>query len=494
MMRMICIAGAFILGQAFAQTIPYDDTYKFGTLMPFANRWGGPVALDLARTAGGGGGHVWLRETAEGILIFSHLSGEEPAYAGIPLQMHTHDHVSLWLTAAQKIGMPEIGWGNQFGLTNCKELLKQEPERSAEDCQAWENQQVRYREQLRRLFVRHWELTPTASVESYASRAYLEVLDYLTDSERAAFSELEPHGRPLMAAAKSTGFSYFEIFVPWSVFPPVNSLDFSRIYVAVEFCNAAGACSSTAPARKEDDPATWNQLDLERPKVASLTACGYPLEVSDLFQNRYPAWYFPDDAGHLSDVLALETEAKGYRYAPTGVSPIPTWKHHFSKRISNTEVVCGPDPRYVAGKKTYTVQGSLDESHLEIRSLPNGAHLLKSGPTVGILSPFGAGQCGSCTTVALTISYLSPETGITVAFDEQVVMDRISDVDIRTSPDWKTVTVYSAETDVSPGKNAKDQWSSKRYCLSGSRYEQCGGGPASAPPEPRQVLLSGQDR
>jgi hypothetical protein len=106
-----------------------------------------------------------------------------------------------------------------------------------------------------------------------------------------------------------------------------------------------------------------------------------------------------------------------------------------------------------------------------------------NGPTVG---PYGVnGRCGACPNVAFTIYHLSPTHGVTVALKTSFRLDVSgpTDGDIRTSPDWRTVTIYNL---MNPATNPSG-WSSKRYCLTGIAYEDCGPGPSTAPPNPRVV-------
>ena len=100
--------------------------------------------------------------------------------------------------------------------------------------------------------------------------------------------------------------------------------------------------------------------------------------------------------------------------------------------------------RYVAGGKTHSVHGIVDPSHLEIRRLPNGSHLLKSGPTMGTYRALGNGECGGCETAAVAIYHLSPASGITVALRAGLNTDRPSnnDGDIVVAPDWQSGTAF----------------------------------------------------
>ncbi len=297
--------------------------------------------------------------------------------------------MDVWLASAKDVEMSEIGWGNQSGFTNCKEYEERLVEQSrsgigrsigAEECPSWSARQVQYREQLRHLFVRHWELAPDVSVETFASDAYRGVLAYSNHRERQFFTKLEPHGGPSIPDLGSNkNVSDFVIFVRWSDFPPAHSLSLSRIYVAVEVFNGDGSYSSTAPARKGGDPATFNQLELERPHVSRLSPCEYPLEHADAHGEDHQAWCFLEAKDLPSDTFILANEAAGYRYDPEGLSPIPIWRHYFSKTLGKDEVVCGPDLRYVAGKKTFESEDFIDMAHISVRHLPDGAHLLKMG-------------------------------------------------------------------------------------------------------------------
>ena len=412
--------------QAAAQTIPYQSNYQFGG-MPDPNTLEGPFSLELKPSVGAPSGKVWLRETDDGIVIFTRINSRQLHYARFPKELHSREHVGIWLAAAPAVSMPAVGWANQFGPVTCAEHKPTGNFVKPEDCRLWAARQLQYREQLRRLFMRHWELSPNTSVETYASPAYQDLLGYASDLERQRFVKLEPHGAPLMVTADFTDFSCFLVFVRWSDFPPLDSLNLSRIYITVEFCGISGACSSTAPASSEGDPATFNKLDLVRPKISAITPCEYPLQETDLFANVYPAWYFLNSAGRPIEALSLQNDPVGYRYDPKGLSPIPVWTNYFFKAISKSEFVCGPKLRYKAVTKIFTPAepkklSNLDQKHISIRNIPGG-HLLQSGPTTRMLSTLGTGQCASCPVAILSIYGLSPQTGITVAFNEALVVN-----------------------------------------------------------------------
>ncbi len=105
------------------------------------------------------------------------VEGERPDWARFPLEMDARAHVCLWLAVADRVEMPEIGWGNQVGYTNCKDF-DATSHRGGEDCEVWRRRQEAYRELLKQLFVRRWRLAPGASEETLATKAYQAVLGY----------------------------------------------------------------------------------------------------------------------------------------------------------------------------------------------------------------------------------------------------------------------------------------------------------------------------
>ena len=172
--------------------------------------------------------------------------------------MATRDHVSLWLAASRDVEMPELGWGNQHGVTNCKQLEEPQPSRE-ESCQTWEARQMRYRQQLHRLFVRHWELAPVVTHENFASEAYRGLVPFMTNWDCQFFAKLEPGGGPLMDSSLGPDdVSHFEILVQRHGVKAVIHRPFHK-------------------------------LTLARPKVSAVSICGHKLEGKDLFNNRYPA-------------------------------------------------------------------------------------------------------------------------------------------------------------------------------------------------------------
>ena len=175
MLRVFLIL-VVVMWTAAAQTIAYQPGYRFGTYVVGPPE---PWGLDLvpAKT-GGREGKVYFRQTDDGILINGHVTGTPPNYARFPAEMGTREYVGISIALSDRVNMPEFGWGNHWGLTNCKAVEAVPlPDRRAgwEDCRPWEARQAKYRDQLRRLFVRHWQISPQVSIETYASDAFQNV-------------------------------------------------------------------------------------------------------------------------------------------------------------------------------------------------------------------------------------------------------------------------------------------------------------------------------
>jgi hypothetical protein len=472
---------------ASAETIPYTQSrFQRGTFALSPEPAG---ALDLHPVHGGPGGKVWFQETDAGILIMGKDNIDRPEWARFPLEFRARDHVEVWLAGSKDVEMPEIGWGNQFEHANCKTYDVTKKRAGTEDCAVWEARQGAYRDQLRRLFVRQWQFAPGVSNEVFATEAYAKVLAYAADRERRLFSKLEPTGHPFMQSSNGVGYYSFQIFVQWSDFPPVSSLDLSRVYVAVEVFKGDALSSSTSPARRGGDPATFTQCDLARSFASHVTPCDYPLERANRNRDETAAWYLPSSDGLPSYVFNLVNERIGYRYDPAGLSPIPQWTHYFSRKLGDGSFACGPDLRYVTPNRSYDSNFSIVERPLSFHKLADGSYLLKSGAVLEPWSPYGSGQCGMCLTARVSVFHLNPAEGIGQVFKEELRIDPPNsvDLDIRFSRDWKSIVVYTASEEEATQKRV---WSSQHYCWSDTSYEECDPSPPGPPPKPRHVDLS----
>lgn len=236
-------------------------------------------------------GNVWLRTTEDGLHIWGKVDrrDQEIRWAQQKSEILTSDHVEVWLAAASDVQMPAVGWGNQFGMQELKsandcsdfgDSQTGEKGAGAKNCQRWYEEQRRYREQFRRLFMRQWLITSnnyggaTRSVEEFASGAYdnlsaslfpedlprmLEpqrddplkgelAIDFTPETRKNAAGQGYQYNRPI-------GY-HFHVFIPYTAFSPTQQLKLSDVYVMVDVFGAApdgqkqGAFSTTAIKRQ----------------------------------------------------------------------------------------------------------------------------------------------------------------------------------------------------------------------------------------------------
>jgi len=483
-LTLLILLPAVVSGQSIA-TI--DRTFHIGEVREIPTQPG--VVMDLKNGTGITVGKAWIEQWQNGLAVFGRVTAHRAEWARFPGEMDTAAHVVISLSLADKVPMPEVGWGNQFGDTNCAEYAIK-PDPRAESCEVWTTRQKQYREQLQRLFIREWRLAPRVSVEALASDSYPRVLSFADDSSRSGLKKLLPDpflsGWPSGPSLEANGLLdqwSFAALLPWSALPPANSLSLSNLNAVIEIRDRA-LVASTAVSHKRDDPATFSHFKFIRPRTFTVSRCGYPLS----------GWFFPAADSVITESFELINAAVGYRYTPEGLSPVAKWNRYFVKELSSREMVCGPDVRFVSGGQVWNYQkyfgDSFDEAHLQQFRLPDGSYLVRSGPTRGTRNPLGTGPCGACETFSFSVYHLDPKNGVRRAFTRSILIDNpdVDNGDIQFSADWKTITVFNASTNYQTGIPPKTVWTSDQYCLSKDNvYETCGPGPTGPPPEPRQI-------
>lgn len=103
----------------------------------------------------------------------------------------------------------------------------------------------------------------------------------------------------------------------------------------------------------------------------------------------------------------------------------------------------------------------------------------------------------------LVIFHVNPTNGISLAYQGEFEVrfepppedsekddptsdhNILLDADIQISPDWRTITEYRGTGYLDDREPHLLKWSSKRFCLNGAKYQECGAGPAGPPPHPR---------
>lgn len=488
----------------------------------FGNPFDQPATFKLMpKSANGPTGKIWVRASGAGLVIWGRVATPVNSlhWPQQKSEMLSSNHVEVWVAAAPDVPMPPIGWGNQFGeqdLNAAEDCTKTDAQSDAFDgCAAWFTQQVRYRAQLKRLFVRQWFVADDErhDFEDYASTAYaaLQASNFkehlpamlqpkADDGFRSEINVTSQPSATRNQPAAVTGYQ-FHILIPYSAFPPARELELRDLWLMVDVFNAAepghkmGPYSSTSPQRKWGEPATFNHLRLAEPHVAMLAPCEYKLTEPDVYGESHPAWYFPAASGELRPYLiasdfALINSSTGYEYAPTSVSPEAQEFRHFSKNMDG-RTVCGPDLAYVYAKTHSSSSFEIDEKALNTRLLGDGWLLLRSGPTMTIQNPkFGSGQCGACSVEMLQMYAISPDGQIQKALD---LSDRVNgdpgdalSVDYAFSDDWSRITYY-AEMPDDPNDfsdTPKTHATSVAYCLQNHGYQQCSQSDKTKMPDP----------
>lgn len=475
-------------------------------------------------------GAVWLRSTDDGLQVWGKIEADEQGFHW-PQQkseMLSSDHIEVWLATSPEVSMPQIGWGNQFGATELgspKACADQDAQHTGDavsaskNCERWYNGQLQYRQYLRRLFVRQWLIAGSdytgfgRSIEDFATTAYAgltaslfpedlpKVLEPKPDDGVKVDIETErrPETRKNAAGAtynynRQTGY-HFHLLIPYGAFPPAQQLKLSDLYFMVDVFSSAAAghkmgdYSSTASAREWGKPGTFNHLKLASPRSFSLTPCEYNLEQQDLYNQSNASWFFPSASTTNADLrssFALINPAGGYMYAPAGVSPEVTTANYFWTKLPNGATICGPHLAWRTSRTIRPTKFNLDEERYEVKTLPDGWTLIRSGPTASTVSAFGSGSCGSCTVMGFDVFAVSPQGEITsaLALDETLTggQGQPAEADLTIAPDWKQIILFrgitdETQTDTSP-------WTSTTYCLESHAYKKCSESKQVQPPDP----------
>jgi hypothetical protein len=455
-------------------------------------------------------GRMWLGTADTGLVIAGHIPGQAPRWPATVGEMAAGDHLEVWLADGDTLVLPPVGWGNQFrdamlaSIDDCASpsLAENADTGFVATCRTWFAGQERYRRTFRRLFVRQWQLAPEAAGETFATPAF----DAFDEALRQQLAPLRPAGVPTMRAATNPAESgyEFEIVVPWSGFPPLRSLDVTRLRVMVDVFRPGaggrryGSFSSTAAGRRWGDVRTFNLTRLTAPRRYTVSVCGYPLQAYRARTAHYfgyshvrvpdtlPSYFLPTQSRDVTTVLGLENEARGYAYTPEGHSPIVTPTTYFARPLGDGAVLCGPPLRYTGRSGTMIVDSLTLDRAVEVRALPAGSYLLRNGPRA-MTSFYGSGQCGGCPRFGFTMLRLDPGEAVGSILEIFEVADPgLSDVDMAVSAGWDSVHVFrSATTDYETFT-----WRETTYCLDGSAraYAVCAERDSVPEPNPRHVV------
>lgn len=172
--------------------------------------------------------------------------------------------MEVWLAGAADVELPRIVWGEGFRLLelksakSCLEIPKGQATpmdaTAQKQCRGLFESQQKYRSYIERLFVRQWLLAEGVSVESHATPAFGMVS---AQGGGDGFAVLKPHGDVSFHAeprADKSGYT-FEVDIPYSSFPPLNTQKLSELRLLVDVFSASppekreGPLSTTSPTR-----------------------------------------------------------------------------------------------------------------------------------------------------------------------------------------------------------------------------------------------------
>lgn len=481
----------------------------------------------LRSTTGGRKARVWVRQTPEGLLIAGEVLGGAPDFPGEESEMLQKDHVEVWLAPEHPPIFPKVGWENMFGSVtvakrqDCidygnKTMHEWVPDYAA-SCDAWLAEVAVHRPLVARLSVRQFLLSPAVTVEAYAQPAWEEIAhghmnrDFewgpLNPSAMPSFTSppndaypkssrpLNPEELPSFNAVPFDGGYGFESLVPWASMPPLTSLDLKSLRLMVDVFSAHKGApknqpfSTSSPARRYGYPSTMNLVTLAAGRKFHVTACEYPLEEVDRARDEsVPAFFRPAAADEVIETMILVNEYGHRQFTPAGESPELVTVNHWQQALagSTTVTACGPQLAVRDAGGIHRLRTEGDKDRLEALAQPDGAYLLKSGPTEnGIFVKSAFDPCLQCRVVDLYIWLVSPHGEPRQILDlhenagnEFLMLDR----DIRMSADWSKVTIYR-ETSREPS-----EWESETLCRQGFEYHSCEKvAHSSPPPLPRVV-------
>jgi hypothetical protein len=432
-------------------------------------------------------GIIWVSQTDQGLLIAGDVLDDTPRWPKTASEIALGDHIEVWLADARELKFPPL-WLSYCEITSEEDcdairtsMVKEAEERHKEECKQWFKKQVQYRETLRKLFLRQWQVVPGMVEETYATPAF----DSFDDKLKATLTPLRPSGKPQVrikeTSSEKNAYS-FEILVPWNAFPPMGSLKLQYIKVLVDVFNSGtaehqyGLFSSTSETRQYEIAESFHTLRLAEPRQYFITPCRY--ELKPTFMDADPdlrcrvnsehvkGYFIPQTEMDIRTVLVVDDAITAYADIMPNYSPVVGTATYFARRLEPGEMLCGPPLVYLKDSRITRIEHGVSDQSLEVKRLPNGDRLAKSGPRE-YYSCSGAGQCGGCTRVRLDMYYIDHAGAISLIgeFDETASQPPW-EIRITVSDDWKKITVFRLD-------DLPSRWSSTTFGYQERGYVMC---------------------
>ena len=457
------------------------------------------------------GGDISISQNENGLVINGIIDGNKAKWPKeINDNFALYDHVELWLADISDTKLPPIGWGNQFGnptLASEKDCDGYDenqvlpPIDNKDACKKWFRDQIIFRPDFKKLFVRQWQMAPNLVKEVYASTTYSNFPSYIQEELKILKPIKDPSVRFIDNGDKG-GYT-FEINIPWHALPPINSLTLKNLKLNVDVFNQSikqpnnKVYSSIVGSHQYGDLSLYKVFTLTEPRQYYITSCKYDLGDhynydEPVFSEQAVSYIIPSQNLNINKTIKIDNNIQGYQYGPDASSTSPTVYDlvYFEKDINNKEIICGPQLAYVKDSqitKVYqsaydnlqpTIGSVVQSKHLDLKYLNENEILIKSGPEASY-SYYGSGQCGACDRVSFSMTYIDLKNSTsTTAFFHYSIIDE-NDVDFKVSSNWKKITQY----EYGPNKNTTNlydssaySWTSTDYCLNNQThiYDECG--------------------
>ncbi len=410
---------------------------------------------------------IKIAQVPGGIMVGGLVPGREPDWA----QTTNALHITVQDVRAPQF--PVVGWGNQFGWTAvfaASDCPAKRYVQTALDCQDWYALQQSYREQLQKLFIYDWQVTPTSSQEVGATAAW-QSLQAQGAVPNDALAPPTESGVQMKTATQDNSYT-FEVLIPWSALPPQSSLTLDQLQLHINVPQLAVNTSLL--------------VALQKPQHYQLGVCQADLIGVDEYGQQQPAYYRPTADTMLTAAFYLGNHIEGYAYDVTGWSPEVQPVTYTQQQIGDQEFMCGPYLGYARGKLTnHLYQWPPIGSTVEIAH--DGDALFIKNTNYTTRSPFGAGMCGGCGTIKYQIYRIDASGAITKTLDGAVYLGEIGvfDGDMGWSDNGRTVTRWTSYQVADEGPPLS--WTREQFCYSETTgvHEACGKD-AVPPSEPRQ--------
>lgn len=455
---LVLVAGACLFGQTVVPN-GAPPSHKFDGQV---DEWRGlPPTFSLHPLAPGArGGSIWVRQVPEGLLFAGLVDGGKP------------DHVQIWIAPLARPQFPPPGNGNDRQDVS---TLQKCPD---PECVTWFHATEVYRRQLSSVFVRQFDLTPGGTAETFAGRAFDEIVSKMKDRDHEYIDALKPavsakgqSASVQFAEAAGGGYS-FEALIPWESFPPLDALALKNMRVMVDVADGP-LVASTSATRKVGQPSSFNPVVLETGRKFKITACEYLLIGRNPSNESGPAIFFPRRDDKLTRVIRLKNFEFNYSYR---LSPIAEITEFVEKPAPGGATVCGPRLAVARNNKIDRYPVTVDQTLLDVKPQPDGSLMVLSGPRWRRADKDDDDSCcEGLPVIEYRVMIIPPAGKMLTIFESHVVMSGIAmgivDFGAEANEDASKIKTF---TQWFNHQEQSSKWQETTFCRHGLNYTKCG--------------------